>query len=219
MTDLGMKTPTPVDDVVTPLQPEPSDGSFGHSVGRRLYRLLVPVWRDQRVAVAVGFGIAALWGLIAGWWTPRSPLTTSAALWSMLISAMVGVIAGLVMRSRWAMLSSPVVFAVAFEVVRLDLTGPTVDGVQFSTYGIFALVVGRGFHALVALIPMLLGAAIGAGTARRLRTDDSDDSTAPFRHPIGLYMRRMVAVLTGIGLIVLAAGLARPATDRRDQGP
>ncbi len=219
MTDLGMKTPTPVDDVVTPLQPEPSDGSFGHSVGRRLYRLLVPVWRDQRVAVAVGFGIAALWGLIAGWWTPRSPLTTSAALWSMLISAMVGVIAGLVMRSRWAMLSSPVVFAVAFEVVRLDLTGPTVDGVQFSTYGIFALVVGRGFHALVALIPMLLGAAIGAGTARRLRTDDSDDSTAPFRHPIGLYMRRMVAVLTGIGLIVLAAGLARPARTDAIRGP
>ena len=37
-----------------------------------------------------------------------------------------------------------------------------------STYGFVAFALGRGLHAVLALVPMLLGAALGAAAARRL---------------------------------------------------
>lgn len=194
-------------------EPQSADGIAG-----RTRTLLEPVWRDRRLGIATGIGVAALWGIVAGWWMPRSPLTTSTALWSMVISVTIGVGAGLVMRTRWAMLSTPLSFAVFFELARLGTDGPTVDAPAFSTYGILALVVGRGFHGFVSLLPMLLGAAIGAGIARSLRGHDDATST-PQRRPIGRYVRRGVAVLTGIGLIALAAGLARPARTDAITGP
>ena len=62
---------------------------------------------------------------------------------------------------------APVVFAVAFES-RTPLGGPTVDAPHLSTYGVFALVVGRGLHALLSLLPIVVGAAWGAfAVARR----------------------------------------------------
>jgi pimeloyl-ACP methyl ester carboxylesterase len=187
-------------------------------IAQRTRTLLVPVWRDRRLGFAIGIGSAGLWGIVAGWWTPRSPLTTSTALWSMAISVAIGIIAGLVMRSRLAMLSTPLAFAVLFELSRLGSDGPTVDAPAFSTYGILALAVGRGFHGLVSLLPMLLGAAIGAGFARSLR-GRVDQPAGPERRPIGRYMRRGVAVLTGVGLLALAAGLARPARTDAIIGP
>lgn len=172
--------------------------------------VLEQVWRQPMLAGAIGVGLSALWGVGAVHWMPRGPVTTGAALWSIAISFVVGVGAGLLMRSRWAMLFSPVVFAVVFEVGRLDLSGPTVDGLQLSTYGVFALIVGRVFHALVSLVPLVLGAAIGAGLARRLDSFDHESSAHSGR-PIGRHLRRAVALLTALGLVALAAGLARPA--------
>ena len=102
-------------------------------------------------------GLAVLWGAVAGLLTPRSPQTTAAALGSIVVSLAVGLAAGLLTRSRWAMLVAPVVFAVAFEITRMPLDGPTVDAPHLSTYGVFAFVVGRGFHAMLSLLPMALG--------------------------------------------------------------
>ena len=109
-----------------------------------------------------------VWGLVAGRSTPRGPLTAAQALWSIVISLAVGVIAGWATRSRWVMLAAPVVFVAAVEVARFGVDGPTVDGPHFSTYGLLALVVGRGFHATASWLPMILGAAVGAGAARAL---------------------------------------------------
>lgn len=194
------------------------ESEFADGIARRTRTLLEPVWRDRRLDIAAGIGAPAIWGIVAAWWMPRSPLTTATALWSMAISVAVGVSAGLVMRSRWAMLSTPLSFAVFYELGRLGTDGPTVDAPAFSAYGILALVVGRGFHGLVSLLPMLLGAAVGAGIARSLR-GRSDATSTPQRRPIGRYVRRGVAVLTGIGLLALAAGLARPARTDAITGP
>lgn len=112
-------------------------------------------------------GAAAAWGALAGWWTPRGPLTTAQALWSIAISVVVGVAAAWLARSRWAMLVAPLAFAVAFEVARAGTAGPTADGIHASEYGLFAFVVGRGFRALASVLPLALGAAFGAGLARR----------------------------------------------------
>ncbi len=65
--------------------------------------------RDQRSRWPLAVAVAAGWGLLAGWWTPRSPVTTSQALWSIVISVAVGLAAGAVVRSRWSLLAAPVV--------------------------------------------------------------------------------------------------------------
>jgi hypothetical protein len=37
-------------------------------------------WRDRRIGVAAAGVAAGLYGVIAGWWTPRGPVTTPQAL-------------------------------------------------------------------------------------------------------------------------------------------
>jgi pimeloyl-ACP methyl ester carboxylesterase len=165
------------------------------------------MWRDRRVGFAAGAGVAALWGLLAGWWTPRGPLTSGEAIWAIVISFAVGGGAGLVMRSRWAMLVAPAMFAVVFELMRLGTDGPMVDGIQFSFYGLVAFVTGRGFHAVLALLPMLLGAALGAGAGRSLHPAVIVDTPRS-----ALLARRTVAVVVALALVALTLGLARPAS-------
>lgn len=162
--------------------------------------------RDGRWRVViVGLVAAASWGLVAGWWTPRGPLTTVEVLAAMALGLAVGWTCGFLLRSRWAMLLAPLVFVIVYELTRLGATGPTVDAPAASAYGILALVVGRGFHGLVALTPMVLGAALGAGAARRsIAVSPAGGS--------GLYVRRTVAALAGLALLVLFALVARPAT-------
>lgn len=166
-------------------------------------------WRERWLGFAIAVTIAGTWGVVAGVWTPRGPLTSGEALAAMGISLLVGGAAGLAMRSRWALLAAPVAFAVVFEVVRMGTDGPTVDAIHLSEYGIIAFAVGRGFHALVALVPMMLGAAIGAAIARRLiRTRLGDHHhTRGWTGYLGLATTTVVA----IGLASLAVALVRPA--------
>jgi len=186
----------------------------------RLAERLRPVWQDRRVGLAVAVAAGAAWGLVAGGWMPRSPLTTSQAVLSLLISVVVGGVAGLVAKSRWTIVIVPVMFALVFELSRLDLEGPSVDAVVFSPYGLLAFATGRGVHALLSLVPMALGAAVGAGVARTFdaRPATGDDATAPAgagttargrRGP--RIARRTVAILTAVALLALTAGLLRPA--------
>ena len=135
-------------------------------------------------------------------------LTTSQVLVSMAVSLVVGAFAGWATRSRWAILAGPVMFAVVFELARVGAEGPTVDAPKFSLYGIFALVVGRGFHGLVSLAPMALGAAWAAGAVRRFAP--GTDSAA--RTSRWGYVRRSAAGVATLALIGLAVLVARPAT-------
>ena len=166
------------------------------------------VWDDQRLGWAVAVAAPVLWGLAAGWWTPRGPLTTFQVLSAMAIGLAVGAVSGLALRSRWAMAVAPVAFVVVFELMRMDAVGPTVDAPALSTYGFLALAVGRGFHGVVALVPMVLGAVLGAAAARRLTARSTGRSVA---WTAGRYVRTGGAVLTGTALLVLVALVARPA--------
>ena len=73
--------------------------------------VLSRVWGDRRSRIAIPVALAVADGALAGWWIPRGPMTGGQALAAMAISVVVGAIAGVVMRSRWAMLLAPVVFA------------------------------------------------------------------------------------------------------------
>jgi pimeloyl-ACP methyl ester carboxylesterase len=147
--------------------------------------------------------------VLTGWWTPRGPVTPAQALWAITTSLGLGVFAGLLTRSRWAMLAVPALFATTFELVRSGTDGPLVDGLHLSEYGVLAFVTGRGFHAVVTLLPMVLGVAVGVGLRRR-----GDHMSGP-RRPrarAGRWIRRGVAAATAVALGVLAFAVASPGT-------
>lgn len=83
--------------------------------------------------------------------------------------------------------------------------------VRFDTvYGILAFILGRGVYGLLVLLPMLLGAAYGAGFARRL---DTSAATPPVRRRrVARSARRSIAGLTTLALIALAVWIALPAS-------
>ncbi|MDQ2706977.1 MAG: hypothetical protein M3Z25_04790 [Actinomycetota bacterium] len=95
-------------------------------------------------------------------------------------------------------------------VVEIGTSGPLVDGIHLdSTYGIIAFVLGRGLRALLAVVPMLLGSAMGAGAARRL---DRTDRAAHGRSGAGRWARRTVAGLVTVGLVAFSVAIIQPAT-------
>ncbi len=171
---------------------------------------LVPLWSNRWYGLIAAAGSAAVWAVIAASWTPRGPLTTSQALWSVVFSTAVGAVAGLTARSRWTALVAPAAFAMVVELVRLGTDGPLVDGPHFSTYGLLALIVGRGVHGLVSLAPMALGAIIGAAAGRTLT--ELAEPGAPSTRRSRLFLRRTGAGLAVVAGLVVIAGLARPAS-------
>lgn len=178
-------------------------------------RVLGVTWRHRWVGVAVTVGIAAGAAGILALLMPRGPITTAQALSAMAVAFLVGVAGGFTMRSRWAMLVAPLAFVAAYELVRLGTDGPTVDGIHASTYGLIALAVGRGMHGMLALAPMLLGGALGAGFARRTKGSRPRRGWARLL----LYARRTVTALFALGLVGLAVLIARPATTDSILGP
>ncbi len=170
-------------------------------------RLVRFVWGDWRVGVGVASGVAAAAALVSSWWMPRGPLTTTHALGAMVIGASVGAVAGVAMRSRWAMLLAPFAFTLVFELAVYSRR----------THGIIPFVVGRGFHGLVGIAPMLLGAALGAAFTRRV---SGDPVTRSGWARVGLYVRRAFAGATTGAMLALAVGLAWPASSApiQDEG-
>jgi proline iminopeptidase len=153
---------------------------------------------------------AAAYGLLAGWWTPRGPLSTVEGLVALGLGLLVGLLAGLATRSRWAALVAPVTFAGVFELVRVGASGPTVDGIDpGSLYGIIAFAVGRGTHGVLAVLPMVLGTVLGAAWARRALQVPRQHSGVLHR-PL-LWLRRGVVLAGALALVALAALVARPA--------
>ncbi|MFO7681218.1 MAG: alpha/beta hydrolase [Chloroflexota bacterium] len=170
-------------------------------------RPLSLLWQHRWWSLAISVGVAALVGVVVALAMPRGPATAGQALVVMATSLMVGLLAGMLMRSRWAMLLAPMVYMVAVELARMDAVGPTVDALRLdNTFGILAFILGRGFHGLVGLLPMILGVEVGVLAARHL-------SGAT---PSGSRMRTIVrwlptAVLTLL-LLALAILILQPAS-------
>ncbi|MEV3984545.1 alpha/beta hydrolase [Nonomuraea sp. NPDC049758] len=152
-----------------------------------------------------------VWGAVAGVSTPRGPLTPAAALTSIGLSLVVGGVAGYLARSRWAMIAAPAVFALVFEIVRTGAEGPSVDAPQGGLFGVLAFLAGRGVHGLLALLPMLVGAAWGTGLARSGQGTGlarSGSGAGRVRRWLG---RALIGVLAVI-VAALAVGVALPAS-------
>jgi pimeloyl-ACP methyl ester carboxylesterase len=154
----------------------------------------------KKVAAAVLTAVG--WGIGAALWMPRGPLTAAQAFWSVGLSAAVGVLAGWASRSRWAMLVAPAAFVAALELARWRLRGPSVDGVHFSTFGVAALVAGRGVQGVFSVLPMVVAAAYGVALTRRGR---------PPGRRIPRYLRRTGVATLGALVVLTTAAVAVPA--------
>jgi pimeloyl-ACP methyl ester carboxylesterase len=154
------------------------------------------------MGLAVTVVLAAVAGLVSAWLTPRSPMTMTETLATMAAALVVGLIAGLVMGNRWSLVVTPVVSVAVFELARIGVEGPTVDAIHLgSTYGIIAFVLGRFFHAIVALAPMILGAVYGVWLASLLGREPAVG--------MGIFGWAITGLAT-LGLMLLAVAFARP---------
>lgn len=206
MSDSRILDPPP-----TPVRVPTIPGPPPASLTGRLARALGPMWLRRWIGIGISVAVAGGFGVILGITMPRGPLTTLQALIALLSSLLVGGTAGLLLRSRWAMLLTPAVFMLVFELVRAGTDGPTVDAINLTNiYGVIALVVGRGFTGLLTVLPMLIGAVYGAALARRV---GGSINTPPgsSSHRIWRITRRIVAGVTALSVLALAALIARPA--------
>jgi len=173
------------------------------------------------VRLAVTALPSVVWALISAWWMSRGPVSTLESLVCIGVGLLIGLGAGWASRSRWSMLVLPVVFIIVFELARLPVDGPTVDGVRLSTYGVVAFVTGRLFHGAVALLPMMWGAATGAAHRRRQRRAESASGAppSPAGPARGRWTGRIALAVTGTLLLVMTALIARPASTAAITGP
>lgn len=134
----------------------------------------VPATRLNRAApllnvrrLGLTLGVAALSGVLFALVLPRGPTTQFQALALLAGGLGVGLLAGTLVRSRWALLIAPLVHVLALELARPDRLGPTVGALRLNeVYGVLAFLLGRGLYGLVALLPMILGASLGVFLAR-----------------------------------------------------
>ncbi|WP_299445068.1 alpha/beta fold hydrolase [uncultured Phycicoccus sp.] len=125
---------------------------------------------------------------------------------AVIAAILVGAATGWWTRSPWAMVLAPVTFMLVFELARMRVDGPTVDGIRLDgLYGVMALVAGRGVDAVLILLPMMVGASHGAALARRRR---GPGQVEPRPHLV----RRTGLGIATVAVLALLAGLLRPAS-------
>lgn len=158
------------------------------------------IWQNRRMGITIAAGTPALTGLLVALTMPRGPVTTAQALIVTAVNLIVGVVAGLTLRSRWALLLAPLAYGVLFELGRAGTSGPLVDAPTFETsFGVLALILGRGVHALLAFLPLGLGVLYGLTLAQRLAP------AATAGTPGCRYVVMGLLTLVVVGLAVLIA--------------
>ena len=178
------------------------EGAVGRALTQPVGRLdwRTAVWANRWLGAAAAVGLGALTALVSSVPMPRGPVTGGQGLIVIAVSLLIGLAAGYVMRSRWAMVLAPLAYVAAYELARIGIRGASLEGIRFdSVYGIAAFVAARGFHALLALLPMLVGASIGVALAQRGRRERSGLRGIVALLPTG------ILTLAVIGLAVLVA--------------
>ncbi|MCF8786542.1 alpha/beta hydrolase [Rhodococcus ruber] len=161
------------------------------------------------VRIALVLVTAAVAGAVTAATLPVGPVTTVHALAVMTSGLLLGAVGGWAGRSAWMVVPLVLAYGIALEIVRLDVSVPTIDDVRLdSIYGVLALTVSRGLHAILLVLPMLVGARLGVALTRRR----AGTPPGPRR---GLVLTSVLGVLT----LVLAALIVRPASTPAVLGP
>lgn len=175
-------------------------------------RLLQQFWHSRLMAAVLTSSIALSVGFTIMRVFPRGPATALQALIVMCCGFLVGCIAGLAMRwrspskgrSHLAMLLAPTAYIIAAEIGQLNRVGPTVGPIRLDeSFGLLALLLGRGFHGLVGVLPIVAGVGIGIMIA---------DLSAPLLSNPASPKRRLLTITLTTALVVLAGLIALPAS-------
>jgi pimeloyl-ACP methyl ester carboxylesterase len=142
-------------------------------------------------------------GWLSGALLPLGPTGAVQAIALMLGGAAVGALAGMGMRSRWAIPAAPVCYLVALEVTRGAGLVPSVGEVRLdSTHALLAFVLGRVIPAGLAVLPMMLGADWAAHRVRHGRRG----------RPPARFIAAAILLASIAGLLAWPAG-SPPVTD------
>ncbi len=165
--------------------------------------VLTDLWHNRWLGALIALALGALAGLLVAWTVPLGPATSTQALALVAFGLVVGLAAGVLMGSRWALLIAPLGYIAAFELMHWGSPVPSLGPIRLDeTYGLLALILGRGFHGLVALLPMVLAAELGVRWAHSL----AGEPAWPTR-PAGW----IPAVLAALAVVALVAALLWPA--------
>ena len=85
------------------------------------------VWANRWLGGASAVGLGALCALVSSVPMPRGPVTGGQALIVIAVSLLIGVAAGYLMRSRWALLLAPLAYVVAYELARIGIAGASLE--------------------------------------------------------------------------------------------
>ncbi|MFZ0548494.1 MAG: alpha/beta fold hydrolase [Candidatus Promineifilaceae bacterium] len=164
-----------------------------------------PTERLRSVEAVVAAGSVSLIALLTGLFMPFGPITNTQVWLVMLSSLVIGLFVGWLTRTPWAMLLAPLTYLILFELVRLNGVVPTTGGLRLdNSYGLMALVMGRGFHGLVGLMPMVLGAGIGVFAVRTISGEMGRSASTA--------LKAVPLVMMGIVVLTLAVLNALPAS-------
>jgi proline iminopeptidase len=165
---------------------------------------------SRRGRLVASLGVAVVSGAVTATVLPRGPVTVG-QVWGLLTAGLlVGSAAGMLARSRWALLLAPAGFAAGFEIT-LGLAGHPAgytmgwflprSGIAF-----MALISGRLVTGLVAFPAMLLGVITGGWLARRMSRPGGDRATPGQGRPRAA--RLVAAAAMGAGVALLAVAVA-----------
>jgi pimeloyl-ACP methyl ester carboxylesterase len=163
-----------------------------------------PIERLHALAPAAPLAIGAVLAIASTVPLPRGPVTGGQALLCIGASLLAGLAAGRLSRSRWSVLLAPLAYIAATEVTRafIGVAGATFGPIRLdNTYGIVALVAGRGVHGLLVLVPMAAGASVGVVLAR------------PWRRRAWIPAGLLSAATLAVGVAVALPASPPPVTD------
>lgn len=172
------------------------------------------IWSSWISEATVAIVLAGAAGFALSKAMPRGPVDAAQTLTMMAVCLATGILAGFALPTRWGMFLVLFSHMAAYEFGRMGAMGPTVDLPHLdSTYGILAFVLGRGFQAIVGLLPLAYGASLGARIGRHIMPAAAlSNSRLQLAGPSGSITSWAFTVLIGIVLIVLAVLVALPAT-------
>jgi proline iminopeptidase len=159
-------------------------------------------------------GTAGLSGLVTAGLLPRGPTTGAEVAALMAGSLLVGVLAGLMVRSRWVAVWAPALHLAVFELARFtvfEVAGPTLDRPRFDvTMGVAVFLAAHVMYAVTALTPMVLGAVIGCAVARRRLRREQPPPSRSWLRSAATGMRWALAALLAACAGTIAGQLLRP---------
>ncbi|WP_127508013.1 alpha/beta fold hydrolase [Actinoplanes solisilvae] len=130
-----------------------------------------PRVRQAPWASALVAWLVASSGVVSAALAPRGPVTGSQVIMLITASTLLGGLTGFVVRSRWAIVTVPVLHLAMWELARataFGLDGPTFGRPRFDVaMGVVVFIAVHVMYAVVAVLPMVLGVIGGRAWRRR----------------------------------------------------